>query len=113
MNEEQEIAVSQSDDWDDIDFSDAITDTDEAAQTENSQADAADSKPTESSSAGAAADNSANAENTKPDADHSYKLKYMGQEREYSREEFERLASKGQDYDRIRQALDAERAKES
>ena len=91
--------AADADDWDDITLSDAPE-----AEPEPQTAPEAQPEPAESS------EGTVTEPDTEAAADHSYTLKYMGQERSYTEQEYRELASKGQDYDRIRTSLEELRA---
>lgn len=91
--------AADADDWDDITLSDAPE-----AEPEPQAAPEAQPEPAESS------EGTVTEPDTEAAADHSYTLKYMGQERSYTEQEYRELASKGQDYDRIRTSLEELRA---
>ena len=118
MDENKTVSTEMHDDWDDMDFSDVADNTadeewDEApAEERTGEPDA----PTETE-----ADHSEKSEDEekpedtetkaeeKAEADHSFKLKYMDEEKVVSREEIIPLAQKGMDYDRIRGKYEEEK----
>lgn len=114
MEEINNVSTGNYDDWDDIDFSDI---SDNAEDVSEEEAPAAE-EPAPDTEAEEEADHSEKTEaEEKPEeteaepaeskeADHSFKLKYMGEEKEVSREEAVALAQKGMDYDRIKGKLD-------
>lgn len=95
--------AADADDWDDITLSDAPEAEPETEAVSEGQP---DNEPAE----GGTAPETAPEPDTEAAADHSYTLKYMGQERSYTEQEYRELASKGQDYDRIRTSLEELRA---
>lgn len=115
MDENKTVSTEMTDDWDDIDFSDLVdtaedeteaepqteaqdgqTDTEEKPAADHSEEASTEAEPTETQTE----------TEEKAEADQSFKLKYMGEEKEFSREETIRLAQKGMDYDRIKGRLD-------
>lgn len=114
MEENNTVSTGTYDDWSDIDFSDLTDDTaeveeEDAPETEEPAPDTTEEEEADHSEESEAEEKPAEAE-TKPDeskeADHSFVLKYMGEEKEVSREEAIALAQKGMDYDRIKGKLD-------
>lgn len=110
MDENKTVSTETPDDWDDIDFSDIIddeadaTETEEARETDTEEQPAADhSEQTETE---AEPTETQTETEKKAEADHSFKLKHLGEEKEFSREETIALAQKGMDYDRIKGKLD-------
>lgn len=118
MDENNTVSTGMQDDWDDIDFSDVA---DNAADDWEDITSAEEQTGQPDTEAQPDADHSEQAETEekptepqteteeKAEADHSFKLKYMDEEKEVSREEIIPLAQKGMDYDRIRGKLDEER----
>ena len=103
------------DDWDDIDMSDVVSDEDietaapEAAEEQDEPADTAEEVEADHSqeTPETAEPTEAQTETAeKEEANHSFTLKYMGEEKEFSREEVVSFAQKGMDYDRVRGKLD-------
>lgn len=99
--------AAATDDWDDIDFSD-IVDTDapdtEEAPAETDTAADTEADPAEVEEAAEPVETEAAPAETE-EANHSFTLKYMGEEKEFSREETIALAQKGMDYDRVKDRL--------
>jgi hypothetical protein len=114
-----------ADDWDSMDFSDVSDNTapqsaeqndDNESETEADQTDAAEGEAEQGNA------DTAEANQQKPDAqkgetaetdaqnaaesNQTFKLKYLGEEREVSKDEAITLAQKGMDYDRVRQKHD-------
>lgn len=99
--------AAATDDWDDIDFSD-IVDTDapdtEEAPAETDTATETEANPAEVEEAAEPVETEAAPTETE-EANHSFTLKYMGEEKEFSREDTIALAQKGMDYDRVKDRL--------
>lgn len=115
MEETNIVSSPVEDSWDDIDLSDIAdssddewgeetesetenegeTDTSEPTDADHSEEEAQEAKPEESQPEAV----------EKEEADHSFTLKYMGEEKQFSREETIALAQKGMDYERIRGKL--------
>lgn len=114
MEETNIVSTPAQDDWDSIDLSD-VTDNDIGdMEDEVTEETAEEEKPdTEEETP---ADHSEEETEAKPEeqpteteekkeADQSFTLKYMGEEKQFSREETIALAQKGMDYDRIKGKL--------
>lgn len=117
MNENEKLYFDSDDDWDDIDFSDL---TDEPEVNENDESEV----QSDADNAGAGGEtNDGNAEvtdanqadgtdaqrtdeqdsnNNGQSSNQNFVLRYMGEDKEFTREETTTLAQKGMDYDRIR-----------
>lgn len=97
-----------TDNWDDIDLSGIADEEDVPAAEEET---AAPDTATETEANPAEVEEAAKPEETAPEtveteeADHSFTLKYMGEEKEFSRDETIALAQKGMDYDRVKDKL--------
>ena len=116
MEDIKTVDTQLDDDWNDLDLSDLAddssddfsfedepaeeqtetVDTPEADEADHSQESVEEAEPTETQPAPVET----------AEADHSFKLKYMGEEKEYSRDEMVGFAQKGIDYDRIKGKLD-------
>lgn len=113
MNENNTVGTAAADDWDDIDLSDVSdTETDEPGESQP-ESPPAPEPGTGTASEADPAEGAAPAEPAEPEAkptetaqaDQSFTLKYMGEEKVFSRDETVALAQKGMDYDRIREKL--------
>lgn len=121
MNENEKLYFDSDDDWGDIDFSDL---TDEPEVNENDEPEVqsgadnagAGGETNDSNAEGTDANQAdgTDAQRTDEQADpvnvqgsnQSFVLRYMGEDREFSRDETTALAQKGMDYDRIRKRAD-------
>ena len=103
MNEDinNSAAVVDNDDWDDV----IVGENDENEPDENGETEAASGEQANQAEAEGAEKpgDDPDASGEKPEADHSFKLNYMGEEKTVTRDEAVVLAQKGMDYDRIRQ----------
>lgn len=113
MEEQNIISTEAEESWDDIDLSDVSDSTDDwdedgeateaEGETDTSEEDAADHSDEAEAEAEPVESQPETVE--KEEADHSFTLKYMGEEKQFSREETIALAQKGMDYERIRGKL--------
>lgn len=100
MDNENNFASGADDSWDDITIEDSniILEDDGGATTEN-----ADGSANQQGNVGNDGGDQGGSETKgSEDSDQSFKLKYLGAEREVNREEVISYAQKGMDYDRIR-----------
>lgn len=116
MEENNNVSTEMMDEAFDSEFETEVVDDDmglgeeeEVSEDNNGEADTSEEDPADHSEESEAEAEPVETE-TKPEekaeADHSFKLKYMGEEKEFSREETIALAQKGMDYDRIKGKLD-------
>ena len=110
MDEKTNLEITDGESWDDIDFSDIVSDGEEtetgATAEANGDGEAADggeaNQPTPDEAE--QADGAETAEDVKPDeSNQTFTLNYLGAEKVVSKDEAVTLAQKGMDYDRIRQ----------
>ena len=110
MDEKTNLEITDGESWDDIDFSDIVSDGEEtetgATAEANGDGESADSgeanQPTHDEAE--QADGAEPAEDVTPDeGDQTFTLNYLGAEKVVSKDEAVTLAQKGMDYDRIRQ----------
>ena len=115
MEEINNVSTGTYDDWSDIDFSDIMDDEAIAEPETEAEPVAKSAEPdTEAEEEANHSETEAEAEpavsepapEKEKEADHSFTLKYMGEERNVSRDEAVALAQKGMDYDRIKGKLD-------
>lgn len=114
MEENNIISTEMEDSWDDIDLSDISDDANDAWEEEN-PAEESEGEPDASAEDGADHSDDAKEEEKpaeaeteakeKEEADQSFTLKYMGEEKVFSREDTIALAQKGMDYDRVKSKL--------
>ena len=115
MEETNIVSTPAADDWDSIDLSD-VTDNDvEDMEEDVAEETAEEEKPdteeedtadhSEESEAEEKPEEQPTETEEKKEADQSFTLKYMGEEKQFSREETIALAQKGMDYDRVRGKL--------
>lgn len=114
MEETNIVSTPAADDWDSIDLSD-VTDNDfDGMEEDVTEETAEEEKPDAEEET--PADHSEEETEEKPEgqpteteekkeADQSFTLKYMGEEKQFSRDETIALAQKGMDYDRVRGKL--------
>jgi hypothetical protein len=114
MEDTNIVSTSTADDWDSIDLSDVSDNDFDDMEDEATEETAEEEKPdTEEENP---ADHSEEETEEKPEeqpteteekkeADQSFTLKYMGEEKQFSRDETIALAQKGMDYDRVRTKL--------
>ena len=111
MEETNTVSTAvDTDSWDDIDFSD-VFDTEEPAteqkEDETASTDTAteeEANPAETEAVETPAEAKTETKESE-EANHSFVLKYMGEEKEFSREDTIALAQKGMDYDRVKDKL--------
>lgn len=110
MDEKTNPEITDGESWDDIDFSDIVSDGEEtetgATAEANGDGEAADSGEADQPTHDEAeqADGAEPAEDVTPDeGDQTFTLNYLGAEKVVSKDEAVTLAQKGMDYDRIRQ----------
>lgn len=110
MDEETNLEITDGESWDDIDFSDIVSDGEEtetgATAEANGDGEAADGGEADQPTHDEAeqADGAETAEDVKPDeSNQTFTLNYLGAEKVVSKDEAVTLAQKGMDYDRIRQ----------
>ena len=112
MEETNTVSTAvETDSWDDIDFSDVFDDVaedmseqKEETATETDTATETEANPAEAEEAAEPTETATETKETE-EANHSFTLKYMGEEKEYSREDTIALAQKGMDYDRVKDKL--------
>ena len=103
--------VAETDSWDDIDFSDVFDDAEEAVEQKEEETTAPDTEVDAEANHSEVAETKAEPAETETEtvesaeANHSFTLKYMGEEKEFSREDTLALAQKGMDYDRVKDKL--------
>ena len=110
MDEKTNLEITDGESWDDIDFSDIVSDGEEtetgATAEANGDGEAADggeaNQPTHDDAE--QADGTKAADDVTPDdGNQTFTLNYLGAEKVVSKDEAVTLAQKGMDYDRIRQ----------
>lgn len=115
MEENNNVSTEMMDEAFDSEFETEVVDDDmdlgeeeEVSEDNNGEADTSEEDPadhSEESEAEAEPDDTHTETEEKAEADHSTKLKYMGEEKEVSREEAKVLMQKGMDYDRVKGKL--------
>lgn len=101
MMDNNENVIPETDDWSDVVIDDSDVISEGADETHGDEADQQTAEGGETENT----DGNGNGEES-TSSDQSFKLKYLGAEREVNRDEVVVLAQKGMDYDRIRAKYD-------